>query len=329
MTDAYFLKDCHVTIRQHPILQLDTCPIPARKCTVLIGDNGAGKSTFLRVLALLQPLSQGTIQVFGTPIAGPCPAPLRQRIGIVDQHPFLLAGSVTDNLKLALTLQHIPRAQHRACIEQALRITHTHSLADHAVSTLSGGERKRVAIARAIVYQPDILLLDEPFSHLDSQQMAFLEDLIAHWTQHSGKTIILSTHDRVQGMALADHTCHLVQGRLSPAPLINIFRGQLSAPYFDTGKIRIHTTCSMPQAHHLAVDPEQIIISHQPLTSSMQNVFQGRLIQLFEHTHEIILLIDCGEPFYARISQAAYHTLKLQIGQTVCLSFKSSAITLF
>ena len=329
MTNAYQLHKIEVSVAQKSILNMDKLTIPAEKCTVLIGDNGAGKSTLLRVLAFLQPLNQGDIKLFGKTIKWPIPVQLRKRIGFVDQHPFLLSGSVADNIKLALTLQKIPFSQHTQLIEQALEQTQTSHLAGQDVKTLSGGELKRVAIARSIVYHPDILLLDEPFSHLDYQQISFLEDFIYQFTRQTGKTVILSTHDRLQGMALSDNTINLVAGKISPSPLINIFSGQLETRQFHTRKITINTTSTQTEAHHLAVDPEQIIISRQPLTSSMQNTFKGRLFQIIEQANTVILAIDCGEIFYAMISTDASHKLDLRIGQDVFLSFKSSAVTLF
>jgi len=202
-------------------------------------------------------------------------------------------------------------------------------LADQAATTLSGGELKRVAIARAIAYQPDILLLDEPFSHLDQRHIQQLEDSINNFSQESGKTVIFSTHDRFQAQALANTAINLVAGYITDAPLLNLFHGQLSLQRFNTGKIEVHVTTPLTYARHIAVDPREIIVSLQPLHSSMRNNFEGRLTLIAEEGSAIRLSIDCDERFHVLISPEALMSLHLSLGDAIWLGFKSTAVTVF
>lgn len=117
------------------------------------GPNGCGKSTLLRALALLQPLTSGTIE--GVPPRG--------RTVLVHQRPYFFRGTARDNVAYALGLRKRP---HREADTWLKRLGAAH-LADRVADTLSGGERRRVALARALAVSPDVLLLDEPFAALD------------------------------------------------------------------------------------------------------------------------------------------------------------------
>jgi molybdopterin-binding protein len=229
---------------------------------------------------------------------------------------------------LALKLQGIPGSERPQRIANALARVNLSHLAKQTATTLSGGELKRAAIARAIAHDPDILLLDEPFSHLDQNHIHQLETIIEQLAAQKDKTIIFSTHDRLQGAALADTTLNLIKGQITKSPLLNVFHGQLDQHLFDTGNIKIHTT-SQQQASHIAIDPHEIIISNEILSSSMRNHFTGRLTAIAEEAGTIHLTIDCGERFYAIISPDALADLNLTIGKSIFLSFKSTAVSVF
>ena len=145
----------------------------------------------------------------------------------------------------------------------------------------------------------------------------------------SGRTVVFSTHDRLQGIALADTTINLVKGQITKSPLLNVFQGQLDNRIFNTGKLCIYTSGPQLKANHVAIDPHEIIISTSILHSSMRNHFSGRLIAISEEAETIHLTIDCKERFYAIISIESLQSLNLSIGDNLCLSFKSTALTLF
>jgi len=329
MTKAYQLTNIKLSYQQRLALDIPSLTIPAGKCVALLGENGAGKSTLLKVLAFLSRPDEGKITLFEQNIKSPLNSAQRQKIGFVDQHPYLLPGTVESNIQLALTLQGLAAKEHEQLIRQALELTKTTHLAQKLSNNLSGGELKRVAIARAIVYQPDILILDEPFSHLDQHHIQLLEELILNIAKQQNKTVIFSSHDRLQGMAISDEIINLVAGLTTASPLLNVFHGTLSKHLFDTGKIKVHSTSSQTKSHHIAIDPREIILSAQPLQSSMRNSFTGRLILIAEEEEYVRLTVDCGENFHVIISPESLNNLNLSLGKTVCLSFKSTAVTVF
>lgn len=327
---AYQLRQIRVQYGDTEALAIDDLVLPTNQSTALLGENGAGKSTLMNLLAFIQIPHQGTINLLGQSVDGKLPAALRRRIGYVIQQPYLLQGTVEDNLKLALRLQQVPHQQHANLIAEALSLVNLQAQAQQDASTLSGGELKRAAIARAVVYDPDILLLDEPFSHLDQRHIRQLEQTISQFAAQDGKTVIFSTHDRLQAMAIADNSINLVAGRITNAPLLNLYHGQCRGQLFNTGKLVIHVADEADHARHIAIDPRQIIVSDQQLHhTSMLNSFQGRLIQIAEEAGHIRLLIDCHEPFHAIITPTSLKNLGLHLGDNVWINFKASAVSVF
>jgi len=330
MTPAYQLSDIQVRFDSRDVLNIPSLSLSLNQSTALLGENGAGKSTLMNCLAFVQAPDQGQITLLQETIGSKLTAAQRRRIGYVTQQPYMLSGTVRDNLKLALRLQQIPRTRHDELIEKTLALVNLMPQADQDAATLSGGELKRAAIARAIVYEPDILLLDEPFSHLDQRHIRQLETSIREFAAQDGKTVIFSTHDRLQAMAIADNSINLVNGRVTSAPLLNLYHGRCQQQLFNTGHLLIHIGEVNADARHIAIDPRQIIVSDQPLHhTSMLNSFAGRLTQIAEENAQVRLMIDCGEPFYAVITPTSLHNLALQLGDTVWVNFKASAVSVF
>lgn len=329
MKAAYALSNLKLEQQNKIILNIPQLTIDSDQCVALLGENGAGKTSLINLLAFTVHAQHGSIHLFDQAVRSKLSPSQRRRIGLVHQQPYLLPGTVADNIRLALSLQGVKQSHIADLTQQALTQVNLTDLAEQAANTLSGGELKRVAIARAIAYQPDILLLDEPFSHLDHRHIQQLEDSINHFAQQVGKTVIFSTHDRFQAQALASTTINLVAGKITAAPLLNLYHGTLNQHFFDTGKMMFHVTSTQKHARHLAVDPREIIVSPQPLQSSMRNNFSGRLTLVAEEGNAIRLTVECAERFHVIISPEALLSLNLSLGDTVWLSFKSTAVTVF
>ncbi|MDF1587551.1 MAG: ATP-binding cassette domain-containing protein [Gammaproteobacteria bacterium] len=326
---AYELHNIKVFRQQNCILDIPSLILPKSDCIALFGDNGAGKSTLLDLLAFIKTPSEGKVFLSGMPVTLPLLPAQRCKIGYVSQHPFLLSGTVSDNIRLALKLQNIETKRHPRLITEALEQVGLTHLVNQAASTLSGGELKRAAIARAISYHPEILLLDEPFSHLDQSHSQVLETIIAQLAHQTQTTVIFSTHNRLQGRALADDVINLVDGKTTKSPLINVYDGTLKQAIFDTGKLHIHTNSMQHKGRHIAIDPHEIIVSHQAIRSSMRNQFQGRIISIAEEANEVRVTVDCQERFHAIITHSSLQELKLELGQNIWISFKSQAVSVF
>jgi len=187
--------------------------------TVILGPNGAGKSVLLRLChGLLEP-SAGHIR-WGVLD----PATARSRQSMVFQRPVLLRRSVAANIEHVLKVKGVARARRLPMVTEALAGAGLASLARQPARTLSGGEQQRLAIARARVTAPDVLLLDEPTSSLDPDATRAVEELIRA-IEAAGTKIIMTTHDLGQAHRLADEVLFLNRGRLlEHSPAAEFFR---------------------------------------------------------------------------------------------------------
>jgi ABC-type sulfate/molybdate transport systems ATPase subunit len=174
----------------------------AGEIVALLGPNGAGKSTLLDALAGALPAAGGRIERHG-------------RVAVALQSPDLARRSVLANVVLALAWWGVPRAERADRAREALRAIAAEHLGPRPAATLSGGERRRVHLARAIAVRPDVLLLDEPFAGLDAEVRAgLLEDALSALRSQTRATLVV-VHDRAEAWALADRLLILIDGRLA------------------------------------------------------------------------------------------------------------------
>ena len=181
---------------------------------VVVGPSGSGKSTLLRLIAGLEGLDAGSIHLGGRRIDG---LPPRDRgLALVFQdavaYPHL---DVFDNIAFGLRARKTPRAEVRARVEAAAESTGIADLLGRSPATLSGGQRRRVALARALATRPRLLLLDEPFAGLDAPLRAAIRAEIVALHRRSGATTVLVTHDQAEALALADRLAVLDAGRVA------------------------------------------------------------------------------------------------------------------
>jgi NitT/TauT family transport system ATP-binding protein len=166
----------------------------------VLGPSGCGKTTLLRVIAGLDPATSGEILLDGRSIAGPDP-----KVGIVFQEYSLFPWrSVLENVAFGLEMQGMPRDERSRIAGQYLDLVGLTTFAHSYPSELSGGMRQRVAVARALALEPDVLLMDEPFGALDAQTRNLLQhELLGIW-EKTKKTILFITHSVDEAVFLAD-----------------------------------------------------------------------------------------------------------------------------
>ena len=174
----------------------------AGEMLVLLGPNGAGKSTLLDALAGMLAASRGRVQRSG-------------RVAVALQSPDLARRSVAQNVELALAWWGVPRSQRATRARTALAELGVDHLSDRAAATLSGGERRRVHLARALAVRPDVLLLDEPFAGLDAVTRAELLGDAESALRSAARATIIVVHDRAEAWALADRLLVLLDGRIA------------------------------------------------------------------------------------------------------------------
>lgn len=181
-------------------------------CVALLGRNGAGKTTLLRILAGLSKPSKGAVRVLGRDCLS---AEVRRTTGMLGHGIGIYDElSAYENLRLFAALYGLPDA-HRAAMEWLER-TGLERVRDGLVREFSRGMRQRLAVARAFLHKPSLLLLDEPFTALDDRAIALLQGLLRE-SLASGATIVMSTHQLREALELATHVALIVKGRLAHA----------------------------------------------------------------------------------------------------------------
>jgi NitT/TauT family transport system ATP-binding protein len=183
-----------------PVLERVDLRVAEREIVAIVGPNGCGKSTLLRVISGLLAPDHGRVLAFDSTVAGPEP-----RIGLVFQEPRLLPWrDVLSNVAFPLELAGTERGSRERRARDVLRLTGLEGFASAYPDQLSGGMAQRAALARALAPEPDILLLDEPFSALDAMTRERLdEELISLWGK-TGTTIVLVTHSIAEAVFLSD-----------------------------------------------------------------------------------------------------------------------------
>jgi NitT/TauT family transport system ATP-binding protein len=196
LSHTYTGREGHVAA-----LQDISMTVGAGRFVVIVGPSGCGKTSLLMMMAGLRHQTSGTIHVQGRPIDAPDP----DRVGVVFQEASLFPWlSALDNIEFPLALRHAPRTDRRARATEILNLVGLQGFGARYPHELSGGMKQRVSIARGLVQDPPVLLMDEPFAALDEQtRMTMGHELLRIWSQ-TAKTVVFVTHSLTEAVYLAD-----------------------------------------------------------------------------------------------------------------------------
>lgn len=206
------LKDLRVETPSGFRLSLDSLEIKKREILAVIGPNGAGKTTLLNVLALLTKAGAGSLEILGKNAFDDANRMfLRRAMSVIFSQPYLTGGTVRENISLPLMLRGV-RDEGR--VAEMLELFRIAAMKDRPAGQLSQGERHRVALARAFVTRPKLLLLDEPFSSLDTRVKTAITHDLRRVIKTAGASAILITQDRAEALALCDSMALMMNGRI-------------------------------------------------------------------------------------------------------------------
>jgi tungstate transport system ATP-binding protein len=208
------LRDAVVTRGARRVLAVDDLTVAEGETLAIVGPNGAGKSTLLLLLAGLIRPDRGTLELRGRPVPPGGDLAHRRRVGLVLPAPLLLSTSVAGNVMTGLRFRGTPAAEARARADGWLGRLGIAHLADRPASQLSSGEAQRASLARALVLEPDLLLLDEPFASLDPATRAALVNDFAALRPAASGACVLVTHDLDEALRLGDRLAVLLDGRI-------------------------------------------------------------------------------------------------------------------
>jgi tungstate transport system ATP-binding protein len=210
------VRDLSVRREGRAILEVPALTIFRGETLSVIGPNGAGKSTLVAALALLERPASGELWFDGRRVDWRRDSlAVRRRLAMVFQEPLLFDTSVFENVAAGLRLRGVPPWELQARVMRWLERLGIVHLTDRQARTLSGGEAKRTSLARALVLEPELLLLDEPFSALDAPtRESVLLDVVPLLRQRAITTVLV-THDPAEAFALGDRVAVLLDGRVA------------------------------------------------------------------------------------------------------------------
>jgi molybdopterin-binding protein len=328
MTLLYELRGIKKYYQHKLALSVPFMSLEQGKIYALAGPNGSGKTTLLHILNLLVQPSAGEVEFLGRRIDNWRDLmPLRGQIAGVLQEPYLWNSSVLGNVTLGLAWRGYSKKESQKRALEALASVGLAGFERRRAVQLSGGEAKRVALARALAIKPRVLLLDEPAANMDAQSSALVEKVVRRLNREQGTSVIFSTHDPSQAHLLADEIIALAGGRLAEAPWTNILRGRVDGRgRLDTGRVAIRVVTDEQGPITARIDPEEIIVSLQPIDSSAQNCLKGRILASQDQARQVRLTVDVGQRFFVLITKESFTSLGVKPGDEVYVTFKSSAV---
>jgi molybdopterin-binding protein len=298
---------------------------------VIVGPNGCGKSTLLNLIAGVESPDKGSI-FFNGDDNRINKNGLRRKKGFLMQRHYLFNMSVFENVALGLKIRKCAKEEIGSKVRKMLAALKIDHLASRNIKNLSGGERQRVAIAQIIVLDPQIILMDEPTANIDAQNVFFIEKLIKDIHKRYKPFVIITTHSFSQAYRISPDIISMSGGKIIDFIHENVFFGKVQGKtdglkYMAIGGGKeIGFSTNKEGNIYIAIDPDNIIISRNMVSSSARNHFQGTVTKIESHGLNARLLIDIGVPLHVVITKQSFEELGINLGATVCASFKVNSV---
>jgi molybdopterin-binding protein len=327
--------------------------IVRNQITALLGPSGSGKTTLLRIIAGLDIPTQGIIYYGNSIITKKDLITLRQNSTLVFQRSVFFDTTVYNNVAYGLKLKEtISKEEIDNKVTEALELVRLEGFENRRAKKLSGGEQQRVSLARALVLDREILLLDEPTVNLDPKNVSIIEETIQRVNREKKTTIVLATHNMFQAEIISQRVALILDGTIkeegtrqeifgksnkyltSFSRLENVFSGISKISEEGTSFIHINDSLGIeasfakPGKVSVYVRPEDILVSTEPLHSSARNVFYGRIFGIKDLGAVVRLSVDADKKFSVQITKKSLKEMNLCIGSDVYLTFKASSVRL-
>ena len=311
--------------------------VPEKSFTVLLGPSGCGKSTLLRMICGLESVTSGQVFIDGKDVTNLESA--RRGVSMVFQSYALFPHlNVEENIQFGLKVRRVPKAEREERTRKAAEVVGLAGLLDRKPANLSGGQRQRVALARSIVSEQTVCLMDEPLSNLDAKLRAEMRDEIRSLQIRLGLTVVYVTHDQVEAMSMADQIVLLDTGRIiqagSPAELYTRPKSVFSARFVgvppmnilpleqvevsDFPKALAKQFKTNPEVGFIGIRPEHITVSKTGLPVSVfgTDYFGGETVVRAHYRESTIYLRCADQP-------------NIKLGDKLQISWPASQLHLF
>ena len=344
------LKNLYVDLRRFSLQDINLEVEPGEYFIVL-GPTGAGKTILLETLAGLYPARGGEVWIADREVTSF--EPERRGVGFVYQDYMLFPHlSARENIAFGLKLRGKSAKEIKEVMAELAELLGISHLLERRPETLSGGERQKIALARALAIRPKVLLLDEPLSALDPEAKERLQRELRRVHDQLGLTTIHVTHDFEEAMALGDRVAVLSRGRIvqvgTPAEIFrhpnsefvaqfaltrNIFSGEVvegrEGPVFITEGTALAVVTELRGKLHASLRPEDILISQEPLLSSARNRLKGKVVHIADRGSTLYLTVRVPPDFTCLVTRYSFEEMNLKEGDEVFLTFKASAVHIF
>lgn len=322
---------------ERTVLSIDQLEVDRGKIYTLIGPNGAGKTSLLKLLSFLDLPSKGDIYFMGERVARTESKlhEMRRKVVLLDQSPIMFTGSVMKNIEFGLKVRGLTGQERKKRVDQALAIVGMERFKDYNARGLSGGESKRIALARALILQPEVLLCDEPTANVDGENQEIILETIAKINREQGTSVIFSTHYLSQGQRLADHSLLLQHGSLSDMANENIFRITVAGEDGDraicqlTGQLSLRVKKEMlPEADVLTkihIKPELLSYDKDQLLQDGTNVLEGHVTDIVQESGSVRFGVNVGVNLVVKVSMQTYLKTKPAIGEKLKIAIPDEA----
>nr|WP_321468661.1 ATP-binding cassette domain-containing protein [uncultured Desulfobulbus sp.] len=337
----YRLQNLQQRFHGKTVLDIDYMEIEGGCIHALLGPNGSGKTTLLNILAFLDPPVAGEIIFQGAkvdPFHIDFPS-LRRRVVLVDQHPIMFSTSVRNNVEFGLKIRKIDTRERQRIVDEVLATVDLERYREARAHELSGGETQRLALARALALNPEVLLCDEPTASVDVENQAVITELLRQINAERGTTIVFTTHDRLQAASLAQHTLVLENGRRANTTYENSYSCVVE-PAGNGQRYLLHGVLELIFAHaqdpttgtingRVSIDPEKIqLVAPSDACPENHAKLQGRVVMTMEEGRSVRIVVDVGALIVVLMANEAYRKNPPLIGSRICLAIPQAACTL-
>lgn len=321
----------------------------------LIGPTGSGKTSLLRLINMIDQPSSGHIYYKGKDIKDiENLLEIRRKITMVFQKPIVFKGTVFDNIYYGLNIRNKEKEKSEKNILKILKDVGLKGYENQDASTLSGGEIQRVALARALIIKPEILLLDEPTANLDPNSTEKIEKVIENIQKTRDITIVMSTHNLIQGQRLANQIAIINKQIFQLGTSEEIFRkpkNKFVAKFVGmkniiegiaTKKSETLTSIKVKDLNimssnqfdsenvYISIRPEDITVSKTIQANEDLNKFKGKVLSYKENGALIELKIDVNHNiFIVYLTRKNFFDLQIETNSNVCIQFKASSVHIF
>lgn len=330
----YELRDVKKYYGAHLALDIPSLTLERENLYIIYGPNASGKTTLLNLLAFLDKPTAGELFFYKNSVPCLLKNNLRYRVTLVMQNPYLFKTTALENTISGLIFRSIGRGEAKDKAAAVMKWLGIWKLRNRHINSLSGGEKTKVALARAVVLDTEVLLLDEPTSHIDKAYVSLIEDMISRIAEKAKSTVIITTHDLSQAHRLTPNIIYLINGRIKNLPLWNIFSVHLTGSN-NVKKARVNQKTEIYVATHktgpakIVIDPKDILLSHRPFCSSALNNLETKIVGISEVGGLVDVLVESGIRLHAFITHKSFRDMHLNIGDKIFIAFKASAVEAF